>query len=130
LDVRAAGDKNLVYQVREHCRAVCGFIITDHGGKFRRVPDDEVDEVARKRMQKINRQTKRGIEETLAIQDWDALDNGTKAALLAKQSILGAIHGASRPVVVESITAQIRANRKLAAVDPYKVIDAASRIDQ
>jgi hypothetical protein len=130
LDVQLAGDKNIVYNVREHCRSVLGFIVADRGGKFRRVPDVEVNEVSRKRMQKIHRQTKRGIEETLAIADWDALDNGVKAGLLAKQSVLGAIHGATRPVVINQIASQIHAEHELAAVDPYKVIAAAAQIDQ
>src|SRR5215467_4981538 len=99
LDIKKAGDRNLCWQVREHCRDVIGFCIeyTKEGNLRRETDIGVVTGLLPKRRQRIYGQVKRGGAETMAIADFAALPRDAQMILLAYQSTLDTIALASQP---------------------------------
>lgn len=132
LDPRNAGDRNLIYSVREHCRDILGFVVEAlPEGRFRRVPDEEIaGRIVERRRDRIYRQSVRGMAESVAVADFAALDNADKLKLLAHQSVFGAVALASHRDNAQKIANDMAKNRALAAVDPAAVLRAAQSIKQ
>jgi hypothetical protein len=130
LDLTRSGDKNLCYDVREHCRDVLGIVIKAIAGKrFRRMTDDEIaGDVIDRRRDRIYRQSVRGIAETTA-PEFGSLDHAKQVRLLAHQSIFGAIALASHSTSLPKIEEQID-RAALVKPDPEQMMRAVAAIEQ
>ena len=132
LDGTATGDRGLIYDVREHCRDVLGFIVEVMPKRgLRRVPDEEVaTKTIDRRRDRILRQSLRGAAESVAIGDFGALDAPLQRRLLSHQAIFGTIALASDMDGQRAVASMIEQNQLTAPPDPEAVIRAVSQMKQ
>lgn len=132
LDANATGDRGLMYDVREHCRDVLGFIIEVMPKRgLRRVPDKEIaTKTIDRRRDRILRQSLRGAAESVAISDFDALEAPLQRRLLSHQAVFGTIALAADMDGQRAVASMIEHNRLTAPPDPEAVIRAVSALKQ
>jgi hypothetical protein len=132
IDIAQAGDRNLCWQVREHCRDVIGFCIeyTKDGNLRRETDIGVVTGLLPKRRQRIYGQVKRGVAETLAIADFATLPREAQITLLAYQSTLETLALAGQRATIEQTARSIATNPDLAVIAPEAVLAVAQAIKQ
>jgi len=132
LDSTATGDRGLIYNVREHCRDVLGFIIDVMPKRgLRRVPDVEVaTKTIDRRRDRILRQSLRGAAESVAIGDIAALDPTIQRRLLSSQAIFGTIALAADLETHRVLDSMIERRQLTAPPDPETVIRAVGKMRQ
>lgn len=132
LDIRQSGDRNLCWQVREHCCQVIGFCVdyTKTGNLRRETDIGVVTGVLPKRRQRIYGQVKRGVAESMAIADFSALPRNAQVALLSYQSTLETLALASQASTIERTSSAIGARTRLEVLAPEMVLSAVQAIKQ
>jgi hypothetical protein len=130
LDISKTGDRNLCWQVREHCRDVLGFCVeyTKEGNMRRETDIGIVTGLLARRRKRIYGQIKRGVSETLAITDFDALPRDAQKTLLAHQSTLQTMAMASQPGAIENLRKSFLGDQ-MQIIPPEDVLAAAKRLD-
>jgi hypothetical protein len=131
IDLNSSADRALVYNVRAHCRDVSGFVVDYRDGSFIRHTDATVvANVLPRRRERIYRQVKRGIAETMAIENFKALSRSEQLRVLAYQSNLDTLALASHRKAPELVAANLEQRRVLDSIDPAEVINALAAIKQ
>lgn len=132
LDIKKSGDRSLCWQVREHCRDVIGFCVeyTNTGNLRRETDMGVVTGVLPKRRQRIQGQVKRGIAESMAITNFDAMPRDAQIALLSYQSIFETLALAAQPSAIEQISDVVETRKHLMTLDPEAVLSAVQTIKQ
>jgi hypothetical protein len=132
LDIRQAGDRSLCWNVREHCRDVIGFCIeyTKDGNLARVTDNGVVSGLLPKRRQRIYRQMKRGVAESMAIENFDALSHEQQLRLLAYQSTFETIGLVSQPKATKFIASALAEQPAIAMLEAESVVAAVRAIKQ
>jgi hypothetical protein len=132
LEGALSGDRGLIYDVREHCRDVLGFIVDVVPKRgLRRVPDEEVaTKTIDRRRDRILRQSLRGAAESVAVSDFAALTTPLQRRLLSHQAIFGTIALASDADAHRLVGGVIERRGLTAPPDPEAVIRAVGKIGQ